>query len=183
MQSSRDESIKLILESEGGYTNEATDPGGPTNFGITIFDARMYLNPHLSLERPWTKESTDFMRHMTLDQAVEIYRSKYWAKVRGDELPAGLDYTLVDYGVNSGVHRAIMVIQRIVGMVDDGKLGPLSMAAILEGDPADLITKVNDERMSFLRRLSIWPVYKNGWSSRVARVRAKSLSMLEESNV
>jgi len=39
--SSYEAALKHLLVHEGGYTNHPSDPGGPTNFGITIFDYRL----------------------------------------------------------------------------------------------------------------------------------------------
>jgi lysozyme family protein len=46
--SSYDEALRRVLVHEGGYSNHPSDPGGPTNWGITIHDARAY----------WKKEAT-----------------------------------------------------------------------------------------------------------------------------
>src|SRR4029450_11832092 len=40
-----DESLKRLLVHEGGYSNHPSDPGGPTNFGITLHDYRTYIDP------------------------------------------------------------------------------------------------------------------------------------------
>ena len=40
--STYDEALRRVLAHEGGYTNHPSDPGGPTNWGITIQDARKY---------------------------------------------------------------------------------------------------------------------------------------------
>ncbi len=41
-----DESLRRLLADEGGYRNHPSDPGGPTNFGITIIDYRKYVKPN-----------------------------------------------------------------------------------------------------------------------------------------
>jgi hypothetical protein len=41
-----DEALRRLLAHEGGYTNHPSDPGGPTNFGITIHDYRKYVKPN-----------------------------------------------------------------------------------------------------------------------------------------
>lgn len=168
MNNNKEPAIKFVLEEEGGYTNNPSDPGGATNFGITIFDAHKYLNSNADI---------DYMKHMTVDQAIGIYGPKYWDKVRGDDLPSGLDYSVMDYAVNSGVGRAIPVLQRLVGEVDDGKFGPHTLEAVLKHDPKELINAINDERLAFLKRLRTWPVFGKGWGRRVENVRARSLKM------
>lgn len=168
MQSSYDRALAEVLEQEGGYTNDPQDPGGPTNWGITIWDARMY----------WKHDATAAdIRAMPLSVAKQIYKSKYWDALSGDELPAGVDLVVFDYGVNSGIHRSAMVLQRLVGTVDDGKIGPLTLAATAKQDPVELINKICDERLAYLQRLSTWPHFGRGWSRRVKEVRALSLEL------
>ena len=99
--SSYDEALERVLVHEGGYTNHPSDPGGPTNWGITIHDARAH----------WKKDATAAdVRGMPLAVAKEIYRSKYWDVLRCDDLPAGVDYAVFDFGVNSGVGRSAKVL-------------------------------------------------------------------------
>ncbi len=93
MRSSYDQCLERVLAHEGGYTNDARDPGGPTNFGITIYDYRKYVKRRAT--------AADVQR-MSLAEAKGIYRSKYWDALRCDDLPAGVDYTVFDYGVNRG---------------------------------------------------------------------------------
>ena len=166
--SSYDEALRRLLVHEGGYTNHPSDPGGPTNFGITIVDYRKYVKPGAT--------AAD-VRAMRLDEAKTIYRSKYWNALRCDELPAGLDYAAFDYGVNSGTGRAAKVLQRVVGFADDGRITDALVAAIRKRDVADLVRRLCDERLAFLKRLKTWPVFGAGWGRRVAEVRAAALRM------
>ena len=70
---------------------------------------------------------------------------------RCDELPTGVDECVFDYGVNSGVGRAKKVLQRLVGVKDDGALGPLTMAAVARRDPAALINAIESGCVSCAR--------------------------------
>ena len=108
------EALRRLLAHEGGYTNHPSDPGGPTHLGITIHDYRKYVKPNAT--------AAD-VKAMRLDDAKTIYRAKYWNAMRCDELPAGVDYCVFDYGVNSGIGRAPKVLQRVVGIDDDGEWG------------------------------------------------------------
>lgn len=163
-------SIRDLLVSEGGYTNHPADPGGPTNWGITIHDVRAYVKADAT--------AAD-VRALMKDQAKDIYKRKYWDKVQGDRLPAGVDYCVFDYAVNSGVGRAPKVLQRIVGVEPDGVIGEATLAAVAKKDPAFIINCIMDERFIFLRHLKTWPVFGKGWGSRCVRVRRESLAMVK----
>ena len=163
-----DRSLNRVLVHEGGYSNHPSDPGGPTNWGITIGDARRY----------WKRYATaDDVRAMPKSTAMKIYRTQYWDAMRCDELPFGLDYAVMDYGVNSGTARAIKVLERLVFLPADGKPDDSLIKSIAYRDTKDLIAKLCDERLRFLRGLKTWPVFGVGWGRRVAEVRAAALSM------
>lgn len=108
--STYDEALRRLLTHEGGYTNHPSDPGGPTNFGITLADYRKHIKADAT--------AAD-IRAMSVDQAKAIYRKRYWDSQRCDQLPAGVDYSVFDYGVNSGVGRSGKVLRRVVGLPDN----------------------------------------------------------------
>jgi|SRR5882724_578729 len=154
MKQNYDFFIKEVLKSEGGYSNDPNDKGGPTNFGITIADYKKYIN------KAGTAED---VKNMTVDQAKAIYKTRYWDAVNGDTLASGLDYTVADYGVNSGVGRANSVL-----------------AQFKDKSTIDQINGINDERLHFLHNIrngSDWMHFGRGWQSRVDRVRKDSLAL------
>ncbi len=164
-----DVAITQVFEWEGGYTNDAADPGGPTNWGITIFDARMYWKPDAT--------AAD-VRAMPKSVASEIYVKHYADPVKYNLLPAGVDYAVLDYGINSGIGRAAKVLQRITSATVDGKIGLATVAAARAMDPADLVRRICDERLGFLQGLGTWPVFGKGWGRRVAGVKQTALGMV-----
>jgi lysozyme family protein len=168
MRSSYDEALRLLLQHEGGYTNHPDDPGGPTKYGITIHDYRRYLKPGAT--------AAD-VKAMTLDEAKAIYKPKYWDALRCDDLPAGLDYAVFDYGVNSGISRSAKVLQRLVGVSADGRIGPVTLKAVAAHDSKKLLGALCDERLAFLHGLHTWPVFGKGWGRRVAEVESAALDM------
>ncbi len=171
MRATYDEALRRVLEHEGGYSNDAGDSGGPTMYGITIADARMY----------WKHDATaNDVRHIPLAVAMDIYRTKYWNKMRCDDLPAGIDYAVFDYGVNSGIDRAARVLQKIVGATPDGIIGPNTVAATRSANaPRAIINAICDQRLGFLRHLRIWSIFGRGWGRRVREVRAAALAMVK----
>lgn len=176
MQSTYDTAMtRGVFPHEGGYTDEATDPGGPTNWGITIGDARAYWKP--------TATSVD-VRIMPKATAEDIYRQHYATPVHYDDLPAGVDYSVLDYAINSGVGRAGIVLRRLVGLPDNtSAITPEVIAAVKKRDPVALINAINSERMRFLSGLKNWPTYANGWTRRVGEVRVMSLSFAAQKNL
>jgi lysozyme family protein len=169
--STYDEALRRLLVHEGGYTNHPSDPGGPTNFGITIYDYRKYVKPNAT--------AAD-VRAMKLDEAKSIYRTKYWAAQRCDDLPAGVDGSVFDYGVNSGIGRSGKVLRRVVGLPDHTSVVTDEVLnAVAKRDAKAVILAINDERLRFLKSLKTWSVFGTGWSRRVAEVRALSLHLAD----
>ena len=167
--STYDAALARLLVHEGGYTNDAADPGGPTNFGITIYDYRKYVKPDAT--------AAD-VRAMKLDEAKAIYKSKYWAAQRCDELPAGVDYAVFDYGVNSGIGRSGRVLRRVLGLAaDDWHTSDDVLAVLGQHDAKQVIVAICDERLRFLKSLRTWGVFGKGWGARVAEVKAYSLQL------
>jgi len=149
-----------VATHEGGYVDHPKDPGGATNKGVTYrtynaYRRRMGLQPR-------------DVRNISDAEAIEIYRTQYWDKVMGDQLPSGLDYAVYDFAVNSGPSRAVKFLQRIVGVKDDGLLGNNTLAAIVDyGDDENLILDLCYARWNWMQRLSTWSTFGTGWTRRV----------------
>ena len=165
------EAISRVLASEGGYVNHPADPGGPTNFGITIADYRRYAKADAS--------AAD-VRAMKVDEAKAIYRTKYWGAMRGDDLPAGIDYCVFDYAVNSGTGRVPKVLQRILGTAVNGRMDDATITAARGREARALVQAICDERLRFLQGLKTWPVFGKGWSKRVGEVRLAALALADK---
>lgn len=95
--------------------------------------------------------------------------------MRSPELPAGIDYAVFDFAVNSGPDRASKYLQAAVGAVQDGRIGPATLGAVKARPAGVIIDALCDARLAFLRRLPTWPTFGRGWSTRVASVRAEAL--------
>lgn len=161
-----------VLAHEGGFTRAASDPGNWT--GGAVGKGLLKGTKYGISAGAFPNED---IKNLTLDRARELYKSLYWDKVRGDELPAGIDCAVFDFAVNSGPSRAIIGLQRALGVADDGVLGPVTMAAAQKADPRRIVNAICDDRLAMMKRLKIWKIYGRGWSRRVADVRAKSLSL------
>lgn len=158
----------LAPDREGGFSNHPADTGGMTNLGVTA-----------AVWAEWTghKATEKEMRGLTVEKVAPLYRRKYWERIMGDVLPTGLDHAVFDFAVNSGPGRAVKVLQELVGATPDGALGPKTLYAISQKPLKTLIEDYNDARVAFLRGLSNYSTFKNGWERRVAEVNAEALNM------
>lgn len=160
-----------VLVSEGDYTNDRRDPGnwtgGKVGAGLlkgTKKGISAAAYPHLDIKA------------LNDNQIASIYEAKYWLPIRGDELRAGVDLSVFDYGVNSGPSRSAKDLQRVLGVAVDGRIGPATILAAKAADPRLVIKGHCGKRMGFLRSLAIWNTFGKGWSTRVANVEAKARS-------
>lgn len=149
-----DEAFDRLIGHEGGYVNNPMDPGGETNWGVTARVAR-------------ARGYTGDMRYLTREKAKEIARAEYWDSCRADELPEAFRFDVFDGAYNSGVSQAAKWLQRAIGVTDDGKIGPATIAAAHAAD-ALAPARYNGARLRFMTDLGTWPQFGKGWARRVA---------------
>jgi len=149
-----DQAFDRLIGHEGGYSNHPDDPGGETMWGVTIAVARAngYAGP---------------MRSLSRDIAKGIYRAQYWDKVKADSLPFPVAFQVFDAAVNHGTGQAAKFLQRAAGVVDDGVIGPKTLAAVAACGAAVILLLFNAEREQFYTDLKTWPSFGKGWSRRV----------------
>lgn len=171
MKENWDACFAMVLKHEGGFVNHPKDPGGMTNLGVTKNNWERYLNREVS--------EAD-MRALTPEVVKPFYKAMYWDKIKGDELPSGIDYAAYDLAVNSGVGRAAKYLQEIAGVTADGVIGPKSLEAIQSCDAKETADAICDMRMDFLKGLSTFETFGRGWTDRIVKVKAKAISMADE---
>lgn len=160
--------MREIFHHEGGYVDHPADPGGATNKGITFAVLQSWRG------KPITKQD---VKDLTEEEARDIYQMNYWRPTRCDQLPDGVDLVMMDGSVNSGIGRAPKWIQLAVGVEPDGKIGPMTIAAINNADPIKVIDMALDARLNFLQRLKHWETFGKGWKRRVDSVRQVAKDM------
>ena len=161
--------IGPILEAEGGFIDHPDDPGGATNMGITFNTLKAWRRPD--------EITVDDVRNLTEDEAKQIYHANYWNALSCDELPDGVDLVVFDFGVNAGPGRSAKTLQRVVGVKDDGVIGPITLAAVAAVDPMHIIRRFGELRMEFYRGLRIFETFGRGWTRRVQKTEAQALAL------
>jgi len=169
MRDNFEQCMGWLLEHEGGYVNHPSDPGGETNLGVTRAVYEQYAGRQVM---------DGEMEGLTHDDVYPIYRENYWNRVRGDDLPSGVDWSVFDWGVNSGTSRAAKALQRIVGVEQDGGIGPMTLQAVLEVEPAEIVEQMHHMRDGFYRSLSTFDTFGRGWIRRNDETKEQALNLL-----
>lgn len=165
-----DLALSEILRHEGGFVNHPKDPGGMTNLGVT---RRTW--------EEWTgrKASEAEMRSLTREKVAPLYRANYWNAVKGDDLPPAIALMAFDFAVNAGPGRAIKVLQSVLSVTADGRIGPVTLGAVNAADEALLVHRYADARRAFYRALSTFPTFGRGWMRRVDEIENKAKRMVQ----
>jgi lysozyme family protein len=151
-----DRAFDILIGHEGDYSNHPSDPGGATRWGVTA---------RVAVRHGYIGD----MRHFPREQAKVIYRQSYWNAVRADDMPSVVRYPLFDAAVNSGAEQAIKWMQRAAKVGDDGKIGPITLAAV-NRDPWRCAVGMTAHRLDFMTSLPTWGAFSRGWARRIASV-------------
>lgn len=158
-----DDAFDLLIGNEGGDVNDPKDTGGETMWGVTKTVAR-------------ANGYTGDMKDLSKDTAKAIYRKNYW-DAHLDFLPFSLAFNIFDMAVNSGVHAANIVMQRVVGVTDDGAWGvgtDKSVRAFIAKHGADIAAYTFIiERAFYFTTCKTFPSFRDGWRNRLANNAAK----------
>ncbi len=171
--------VALTHEHEGGYANRRNDRGGPTNMGITLRTLSHALGTAADLNHDGHIDAED-VKLLTREQADAIYREWYWTRpgldhIRDDRIAA----KTFDFGVNAGPHAAVALLQRAIDhaappgvahVVDDGVLGPKTLASLAACDP-DLVLAAyaSEQALFYLRCIEVDPrlaEFRANWLAR-----------------
>lgn len=151
--------LEFVFDAEGGYTNDANDPGGETNFGID--------------KRSHQKED---IKNLTKERATEIYYNDYWLKSCAEHLPKLVAIAYFDSAVNTGIKQANKFLQRAVSVNDDGVVGPVTLNAITHAEPKFTANRLVDYRQSFYEGLADSRPklrgFLRGWTNRNTNLKA-----------
>jgi len=167
MKENLKEGLEIILEHEGLYSDDPKDSGGATMRGVT---QKVYEN---YVDRPVSK---DEMKTLSVSDVTPIYEKEYWARIKGDLLPAGIDVQILDMAINAGVSRAAKLLQKVVGTKVDGGIGSQTLAAVSKMNTVDVIENYAAQREAFYKRLN-QPRFEKGWLRRNEKTKIEALKL------
>lgn len=156
-----DMAFERLIGHEGKFTDDPLDPGNwtggrcgvgelkGTKYGIS---AKSY--PHLDI------------RNLTLEQAKAIYLRDFWNLL--SKAHAAIKFQFFDACVNHGFGNGVRMLQRAVGVADDGQWGPVSQAALDRMELNDVLLRFVGHRLKFWASLEKFDTYGRGWTRRGA---------------
>jgi len=130
-----DLAFKTVLEHEGGLVDNKHDPGGITNYGISLRWLKSLPDLVGDLDRDGDVDADD-IKMMTPAKSKTFYRKEWWTKYHYDKIDnPGVAIKIMDMSVNMGAKQAHKLVQRSLRAVgleikDDGILGNMSFNAI-----------------------------------------------------
>lgn len=147
-----DSILRKLHITEGGYVNSPNDPGGETKFGIS---KRSY--PHLDI------------KNLTKEQADKIYFDDFWMAMRCDQMPLGMDEFVMDFAVNSGVPTVKKKLQQALGVLPDGKIGAVTLAALKTANKKRIVRFLFVERAIIMAsaKKNVFDENSHGWYARL----------------
>lgn len=159
--------INKVLSQEGGFVNNASDHGGPTNFGITqkVYEA--------FIGRPATLTE---IKNMPIGNAIAIYQKNYWDAIGGDYINSyAVAYTIFDQAVNRGVGSAIQQICSVLGISKSATISNTILSALNRADPETFVSDYLDASEEFygaiISRDPSQEQFYDGWINRLDKIR------------
>lgn len=157
-----------LIDREGSYTSDYKDRGnwttgiiGKGDLNGTKYGISAMSYPHLNI------------KNLSRDDAKKIYKRDFWDKMRLSDLPDDISFDMFDTAVNSGISRAVKILQKTVGSKEDGVIGNITIS-LSQLSKDGLSARYNANRLLFMTDLSVWDVYGKGWARRIANNILKS---------
>ena len=172
-----EQAYQFMKKWEGGLVDHPADPGGITNYGISIVFLKSFAAKYtdfvrgLSIELPITPDS---IRKLTPEQSKLIYRVAFWDEQKLDDMPRLPAIAHFDLSMNAGSRQATLITQRVVGTTVDGLIGPKTRQATKDAcktyGELQIANQMLEQREQFYRNLAASKpsskVFLKGWLNR-----------------
>lgn len=152
----------FIKKWEGGFSNNAKDKGGATNSGITLTTYRKFYGSGKTVED---------LKNMTTNEWDYIFRKGYYYPIKAHLIQD--DYValaICEMSWMSGIKPTVKNVQRVLGLVDDGIIGPITLTA-LNTNSDEVFDKLIDMRKTWYNSIvennPSQQVFLKGWLNRL----------------
>ena len=163
--------------AEGGLTEHPGDPGGLTNFGVSL---RFLKDEGIDVDGNGVVNRADIYA-MTPEKAKGVFKLAFWDRLQLDRLPPRTAIAVYDSAVNTGRTQSVKFLQRAAGVKDDGILGNDTLAAARGMEDTTLALATIAQREAFHQMLadrSPYPdgrdyrAFLKGWLNRCRKLRS-----------
>lgn len=161
--------LAVVLQNEGGFTENLNDGSIATNLGVTLHTWSGYIGRTATIAE---------MQALTPADVSPLYHSEYWSACDCQLWPAGADLMVFDDAVNTGPGSARRRLQSAAGAVADGSIGPATERAVAACKPGALIDAIATAREAYYRSLPTFGRFGHGWLARVNRTAALAQQMV-----
>jgi lysozyme family protein len=153
-----------IIRREGGFVDNPADKGGPTFNGVTLKTFSAWLGHQATIEE---------LKHISENDVRSIYTNEFLVApgfmLIHDERLRSL---VLDCSVNHGPQNAVKLLQRALGVKDDGEFGSVTKQALLSANFGQLYLRLCAERVRFYGHIvhqnPSQTVFIEGWLNRAA---------------
>lgn len=150
--------LEIVMVHEGGFVDDARDPGGATQFGISLRFLRAQGDDVGDIDGDGDVDADD-IRALTPITAGAFYKTQFWDRFAyGDLLEQAVAEKVFDLAVNMGPSAAHKCVQRALRahgfeLVDDGILGSISRSMINAAFGQELVRALRSEAAGYYRSL------------------------------
>lgn len=160
--------LAFVLQEEGGWSNNADDPGGQTNKGITLRTLQSFQHGATAADLRTIPDAT----------VAIIYRRQYWAIMGCDNLPAGVDLMTFNFGVNAGPARSVGYLQVVAGVRRDGIDGAITEAAVAKMPATTVISKMAALQRAHYQASPDFDEFGSDWMARTERCVKAAITLI-----
>lgn len=183
--------LTVLFEHEGGFVNDANDPGGATKYGWSLRTLKRLgvLNPDVLAAVDYNDDGeigVKDVRHMGRDEAAALYKRFFWQGNRYGQIGSQRVATKVfDLAVNMNSRQANKCLQlalRSCGghLADDGIVGPHTLTVANACNPESTLAALRSEAAGYYRQIAAahaalrkcgqdvadFSIYLTGWLNR-----------------
>lgn len=162
--------IAMVLDQESKMAGRADDPRGTTNMGVT--------RQMLSAWRETDVSEAD-LAAMQEDEALQVHRNICWNALSCQEMPVGIDLAMLDYAVEFGMRSAAKALQSAVAVEADGQIGPITLGAIAQFQPGELLDHLREIREGLYRNRTGIETLGGLWAARLDTIHRAAEAMLK----
>lgn len=171
----------FTIGEEGQYQDHENDAGNWSSGEIgvgTLIGTCWGISAPTLISWVGHEVTAEDMKNLSFSTAKAIYTARYWNVVQGDKLPIGIDLAVWDFAVNAGPSTSVVILQRLVGQIQDGLIGPVTLAAVNSQEPSVLIENLVEAHDRYYESLASFAEDGRGWLARQQSLKTTALAML-----